>query len=1662
MEVSKNKSPDLVYSLNADVTKKLRTVLKQHRYLRPSAPKFFLHKKHPLKLCALPLKREKSSEGVKDNTKMNPEVRRQFSQLLFDGNVTLISEFLKTIATTDAGIDKNGCGETYSAFDILSSFRGSAPDRILTAPSSSIQPVTNFLTARFKAGVLNYQNERTGLSSLALEHDELEVDSVFVYYECSFDWKNRYTSAEPPALSRASTSAGASAVVRDENILRLGLVRADWNISAGVLPGEDSHGLSWSLDLFHRSQIFESIHTEIYSAPTVRSGDVFGVLINASKGIKVYHNGEMFFSMSHFEMLSSGTNVEGERIDFYPVFSFHRDTVLKLNTGSQFFQYRPGIEGKIISLLDNWCHLRSTSTAGSVKETILSGMEGNNSTLSCSNSWRNKLTRMSLTIPLEIVGAFPSFNSNNLELVAKRSASEGNRTHSSLWSEESLENELVARPSLVKGVVSRTLYSEPVEESHPSSTAFSILCTLGHHEALESLISLCQEELGTDEDMISESHYNSSSTGAAGELYDISIDHHYSYSINDNDKVDILDIPNSTGETPLHIASRKGYEECVEALIAAGAGVSIQDKDGNQPLHSACRSSCYRLGIIWMLVARGADVNTTNNSGMTPLSFSCETGHSDIVHLLLASGANPNIRSKDDMTPLCIACSKGFESVVKELLNAGAEPMLSAEAGINPLYIAEGSINIVHCLIRAGADVNWVSDGGASILYAACHKGNLEKVKALVSAGAIASLSVSTGLCPLHVACERGFIEIVNVLLQAKSNVDATTGYSDLLRCVNSIDHGNPLITAGSRGYLDIVKTLIAFGANVDVVGAHGRTVLIAAASNGHVEIVKELLNSCTNINNQNDDGYTALNVACKKGFLDVVNILLNSGSDASLASLSGISPFLTACEYGFADIVRVLLAPHVSPNAHSAVNSLTEDGYGPINAVCRNGSVAVMTELLRHGADVNIRLPGRETPLYTACLCGHIGIVETLLREEVEVNSVINPGVTALYAASNEGHSEIVGLLLSVDADPLLTGDYRWTALYAASRNGHRDIVKQLLAAGADANFQSCDGWTPLMAASDKGHSFTVQTLLKNGANPGITNKEEMTPLFIACNQGHLSVVQVLLKSCSGINRGTIDGITPLRVACDNLYDDIVQELLGGGADINYSAADGTTPLYSAARAGSIGIVRLLLKAGANLKSGPNGWTPFYVACWCGFLDVVKELLAYGASIAHTNDEGWSPLMAASFKGQYSIVRLLLKEGADIDKVSKDGSTALTLAKTSVSPLLLDAAIDRDLLKACIKGDLNAVKTIMSTNKKNFPDFFSEETAPTLASKTPFMVACSLGLSNDFLVDILSRNLPVGDAFGRGPQFFDFKNNDLSFPSVRYNVPIYSHSPEMRGSPKVYFECRLRSRGVIRVGIASAGWYPQKLFHGVGNDDGSYGLDGWQGCVWHSGSLSVVNNVRWDKDQIIGVTIDTAAKSVVFHRNGVLIKGIPEIDLSSLFSRDEGIVPVCSFDNKMEAVLNFGSHAFQYPPSRSSRNADSPPDGSAEDVKWMSVDDYYREYHCSRSGMYPGSFAPPRCLELYDTSIASWKAVTSASRLMRPCPAYDWCWAVSQDDPRVVRVVSRILEERQSQVWELSVAEDENGRKAIDIAAPTCKYGDWICIITYYICDSWYLKRFT
>lgn len=111
-------------------------------------------------------------------------------------------------------------------------------------------------------------------------------------------------------------------------------------------------------------------------------------------------------------------------------------------------------------------------------------------------------------------------------------------------------------------------------------------------------------------------------------------------------------VKDASGYTPLHYAARRcGWEELAVLLVARGAEVNATNNDGETPLHLAADNSA-GTEQSRLLIAKGAAINATDNKGDTPLHIAARWARLGIVRLLIAKGADLNIRNLAGDTPL--------------------------------------------------------------------------------------------------------------------------------------------------------------------------------------------------------------------------------------------------------------------------------------------------------------------------------------------------------------------------------------------------------------------------------------------------------------------------------------------------------------------------------------------------------------------------------------------------------------------------------------------------------------------------------------------------------------------------------------------------------------------------------------------------------------------------------------------------------------------------------------------------------------------------------------------------------------------------------------------------------------------------------------------------
>ncbi|CAN6231698.1 unnamed protein product [Urochloa humidicola] len=214
--------------------------------------------------------------------------------------------------------------------------------------------------------------------------------------------------------------------------------------------------------------------------------------------------------------------------------------------------------------------------------------------------------------------------------------------------------------------------------------------------------------------------------------------------------------------------------------------------------------------------------------------------------------------------------------------------------------------------------------------------------------------------------------------------------------------------------------------------------------------------------------------------------------------------------------------------------------------------------------------------------------------------------------------------------------------ALHVAADRGRMSVcaylVEELL---VDVNASDDSGDTPLAYAVRSRTLDIVQYLLDHDANPDKPNGKGSTCLHLAAAGGNCDIVKALLSKGANVDSFCHTG-TPLHMAAFSKQDGAMKILLDHGADCNKVFNTVCTPLFVALTAGSLKCVKLLIKAGADVK-GIGTVTPLMTAVDNGLTDFYNCLLEAGADPDVRDDLGHLPIELAAYKNRRKDVEILL-----------------------------------------------------------------------------------------------------------------------------------------------------------------------------------------------------------------------------------------------------------------------------------------------------------------------------------------------------------------------------------------------------------------------------------
>lgn len=128
-----------------------------------------------------------------------------------------------------------------------------------------------------------------------------------------------------------------------------------------------------------------------------------------------------------------------------------------------------------------------------------------------------------------------------------------------------------------------------------------------------------------------------------------------------------VNVSNSEGFTPLHIAAMSGQTDILQLLLDAGAYTNVRTRQkGYTPLHLACQHQ--RVVAARMLTKTGeCNLNLQDLRGNSALHHACFSGNAKLVELLVKEGAITDLRNVEGKRPVDDAEEKMSLNVLRLL-----------------------------------------------------------------------------------------------------------------------------------------------------------------------------------------------------------------------------------------------------------------------------------------------------------------------------------------------------------------------------------------------------------------------------------------------------------------------------------------------------------------------------------------------------------------------------------------------------------------------------------------------------------------------------------------------------------------------------------------------------------------------------------------------------------------------------------------------------------------------------------------------------------------------------------------------------------------------------------------------------------------------------------
>uniref|UniRef100_A0A3P8UN01 Ankyrin repeat and SOCS box containing 3 n=1 Tax=Cynoglossus semilaevis TaxID=244447 RepID=A0A3P8UN01_CYNSE len=212
--------------------------------------------------------------------------------------------------------------------------------------------------------------------------------------------------------------------------------------------------------------------------------------------------------------------------------------------------------------------------------------------------------------------------------------------------------------------------------------------------------------------------------------------------------------------------------------------------------------------------------------------------------------------------------------------------------------------------------------------------------------------------------------------------------------------------------------------------------------------------------------------------------------------------------------------------------------------------------------------------------------------------------------------------------------------------------------------DFTECysDTVSRVAAAARSGDRRSLRKLILRGCSLDCRDNRGWTPLHEAAAAGSARCVQDIFHDF--VNFQTHEGETACFLAAQRGHVSVVRLLLKAGADINKQTNDTSCSLFAAVDGGHRDVVNFLLGEGAevNRSHTESCWTCLHQAVYKGDCDIVQQLVKV-CNVEAPDDLKITPLFVAAQYGRVQCLRILIDAGANVNVQVGDLATPLLIA---------------------------------------------------------------------------------------------------------------------------------------------------------------------------------------------------------------------------------------------------------------------------------------------------------------------------------------------------------------------------------------------------------------